>query len=54
MVRTRRPGDYIVLADKSHKALNRFMIDEKIPRQDVYKRQERGNRTETVVMIERG
>lgn len=33
VVRTRRPGDYIVLADKSHKALNRFMIDEKIPRQ---------------------
>lgn len=33
VVRTRRPGDYIVLADNSHKALNRFMIDEKIPRQ---------------------
>ena len=33
VVRTRRPGDYIVLADHNHKALNRFMIDEKIPRQ---------------------
>ena len=33
VVRTRRPGDYIILADGSHKALNRFMIDEKIPRQ---------------------
>lgn len=33
VVRTRRPGDYITLADGSHKALKRFMIDEKIPRQ---------------------
>ena len=33
VVRTRRPGDYIILADGSHKALKRFMIDEKIPRQ---------------------
>ena len=33
VVRTRRPGDYIVLADGSHKAIKRFMIDEKIPRQ---------------------
>ena len=33
MVRTRCPGDYIILADGSHKALKRFMIDEKIPRQ---------------------
>lgn len=33
VVRTRRPGDFIVLADNNHKALNRFMIDEKIPRQ---------------------
>lgn len=33
MVRTRRPGDFITLADGNHKALKRFMIDEKIPRQ---------------------
>ena len=33
VVRTRRPGDFIVLSDNNHKALNRFMIDEKIPRQ---------------------
>lgn len=33
VVRTRRPGDYITLADGSHKALKRYMIDEKIPRQ---------------------
>ena len=33
VVRTRRPGDYITLADGSRKALKRFMIDEKIPRQ---------------------
>lgn len=33
VVRTRRPGDFITLADGSHKALKRFMIDEKIPRQ---------------------
>lgn len=33
VVRTRRPGDYMTLADGSHKALKRFMIDEKIPRQ---------------------
>jgi len=33
VVRTRCPGDYIILADGSHKALKRFMIDEKIPRQ---------------------
>ena len=33
VVRTRRPGDHIILADGSHKALKRFMIDEKIPRQ---------------------
>lgn len=33
VVRTRRSGDYITLADGSHKTLKRFMIDEKIPRQ---------------------
>lgn len=33
VVRTRRPGDFMILADGSHKALKRFMIDEKIPRQ---------------------
>lgn len=32
MVRTRQAGDYISLSGGSHKALNRFMIDEKIPR----------------------
>ncbi len=33
-VRTRQTGDYIVLADGSRKTLKRFMIDEKIPRQE--------------------
>lgn len=33
VVRTRRPGDYITLPDGCHKALKRYMIDEKIPRQ---------------------
>ena len=32
VVRTRQAGDYISLSGGSHKALNRFMIDEKIPR----------------------
>ena len=32
MVRTRRQGDYIVLADGNAKSLRRFMIDEKIPK----------------------
>ena len=33
VVRTRCTGDYMILADGRHKALTRFMIDEKIPRQ---------------------
>ncbi len=32
MVRTRQPGDYLILEDGSRKALRRLMIDEKIPR----------------------
>lgn len=31
-VRTRRPGDYLSLPDGRHKAVQRYMIDEKIPR----------------------
>ncbi|MGN0373580.1 MAG: tRNA lysidine(34) synthetase TilS [Enterocloster sp.] len=33
VVRTRKQGDYITLSDGSRKTLKRFMIDEKIPRQ---------------------
>ncbi|MGL5435073.1 MAG: tRNA lysidine(34) synthetase TilS [Lachnospiraceae bacterium] len=32
-VRTRKPGDYFTMADGGSKTIKRFMIDEKIPRQ---------------------
>ena len=34
VIRTRRPGDYILLADGSRKLLRRFLIDEKVPREE--------------------
>ena len=34
-IRTRRPGDYLIVDDKgSHKKLNRYFIDEKIPSEE--------------------